>query len=229
MEGAMTRLLGTCLLVACSSATPMRDAGRDAGLDAGRDAARIDTGFDGARDAWSAPDGSLTPDVVCGGPVTPGPCPVQDPEVASACGAEGRVVFDGRYCNFARGPECGTERGAFGTFEACAISCEAAGYCNEGAMTTNRDPQWPTCEYVRDAECECGIALGLRLDISSCDAFGLDDCHLVVEDRWHCSKTQDGPCESGPRVPPPEQWLLFRRASLLPFLDYLRCSRFLAP
>jgi hypothetical protein len=163
--------------------------------------------------------------------VTPGPCPVQDPEVASACGAEGRVVFDGRYCNFAAGPECGGERGAFATFEACAISCEAAGHCNEGVVRTNRGPQWPTCELVPGAECECGIIVSPPTDLSACTGFGLDlGCEFIdIDRRWTCWRAQGACYPPEPRDTPAEHWLFFRRASLLPFLDRLGCEQWVGP
>ncbi len=89
------------------------------------DAAR---GPDSSADA--APD---TTDIVCTGrPIPDGlACVAQQAHLASACGGQGGVVFDGSHCVAARGAVCGeSDRGAFDSLEECGVTCAAAGECD---------------------------------------------------------------------------------------------------
>jgi hypothetical protein len=98
--------------------------------DAGTVDARADADIDSGLPAPSPSDliGLLcAPD---GSPPPGGSCPTQARIEASSCAGEGSVVFDGRDCTLAAGEECGPVRGAFGSVEACAEACSAAGQCS---------------------------------------------------------------------------------------------------
>ena len=103
-----------------------------ASTDVGVDSMSIgDVGTDASYD-WPdafAMDASVEDNLCTGMPVPRGlPCEPQLAAVASGCGGTGRVVYvQNEGCRLAAGETCGAVRGAFNTFEDCAMACGRLG------------------------------------------------------------------------------------------------------
>ncbi len=109
---------------------------------------------DASEDA--APD---TSSLVCTGrPIPEGlACVAQAAHLASACGGQGGVVFDGGHCVAARGAVCGeTDRGAFDSLEECGVTCAAAGECDLLAFAIDSEWQAPP-QFCREQPYECPL------------------------------------------------------------------------
>ena len=129
---AIVFAIAALLALGCASTTPVPDASFDSGVDS----ALVD---DAGTDAYEPNDAFTLDasygDILCTGmPVPRGlPCELQDSEIASGCGAAGRVVYarNSGTCQRSTGVECGPVRGAFSTLEECAMACgRVAGVTN---------------------------------------------------------------------------------------------------
>jgi hypothetical protein len=116
-------ILAALALTGCTCTTPRTD---DVGIDTSAPDAGVDAPIPDAR--------FVLPDVpvhapLCG-PINATTCPIQSAATVSACASgEGAVFFDGAHCQETPSLACGAERGAFGSFEECAVVC-AAMYCD---------------------------------------------------------------------------------------------------
>jgi hypothetical protein len=116
-------ILAALALTGCTCTTPRTD---DVGIDTSAPDAGVDAPIPDAR--------FVLPDVpvhapLCG-PINATTCPVQSAATVTACASgEGTVFFDGAHCQETPSLACGSERGAFGSFEECAVVC-AAMYCD---------------------------------------------------------------------------------------------------
>lgn len=154
-----------------------------------------------------------TTDLVCTGrPIPDGlSCVVQEPHLASRCGASGGVVFDGSHCVPSRGTSCGdTERGAFDSLEECGVTCAAAGHCDILALFI--PPEWQSPPQF------CGEQL------YECELMG-----LTYYDRVSADCTVWGPFSTGAvlssTAPFPDQWALLYSLTLArPTLGSVSCG-----
>ena len=188
----------------CNTQTPS-DVGVDAS-DAGSDAPIADAPY-------------VFPDVpvhapLCG-PITATSCPIQSAASVTACASgEGVVFFDGAHCQETPSLACGVERGAFGSFEECAVVC-AAMHCDASKIEDVRDvgcttPSGPE----RQPACAGGGSASTSVPgWALCDSFAPRECSGSY---WCGRPPEPGDAE--------EVWEFFRRASLLPFVSRLVCD-----
>lgn len=188
----------------CSTEAPS-DVGVDA-FDAGTDAPVQDSPF-------------VFPDVpvrapLCG-TITATSCPIQSAATVSACASgEGAVFFDGAHCQETPSLACGVERGAFGSFEECAVVC-AETYCDASKIEDVRDVgcTTPSGPERQPACAGGGIASTSVPGWALCDSFAPRECSGSY---WCGRAPEPGDAE--------EVWEFFRRASLLPFVSRLVCD-----
>jgi hypothetical protein len=208
-------ILAALALTGCTCTAPRTgDVGIDRSApDAGLDAPIPDAPF-------------VLPDVpvrapLCG-PINATTCPIQSAATVSACASgEGAVFFDGAHCQETPSLACGSERGAFGSFEECAVVC-AAMYCDASKIVFGgiggEPPGCETPTYPGPA-CSGGRdAFAALATWTECEAFQtLNDCRPEGS-TYHCFQTDTPVGDDRARV-----WEQFRRASLLPFVTRLEC------
>jgi len=204
-------LVATLAFAGCSCAsTHTTDVGIDASTpDAGLDASLTDAFF-------AFPDVPVRAPLC--GPITAVSCPIQSASTVSACASgEGAVFFDGVHCQETPSLGCGAERGAFGSFEECAVVC-AETYCDASKLFDSRDEPLE-CETPISAGPACGggsIATTPLPGWTLCASFAPMECYASDQ------------CARDPQVGNPnanaDLWLFFRRASLLPFVSRLTCD-----
>ena len=142
MKG-LRNILAAVALAGCNCATPngIDDAGIDAS-DAGIDAS--DAGIDAP---LVFPDVSIRAPLC--GPITAIDCPIQSAATVTACASgEGAVFFDGAHCQQTPSLACGVERGAFGSFEECAVVC-AETHCDASKIVYSPGGAMPDCTMSR--------------------------------------------------------------------------------
>jgi hypothetical protein len=177
-------------------------------------------------DAYALPDAGSVSDApilapICG-EIVATTCPTQTRENVSACpSGEGAVFFDGTHCQQTASASCGPERGAFRSFEECAVVCEAAGQCDASKLAFTNPDGPAACETPTGGPDICTGAVGMLVDepaLIECESFR--DLFVSCDDnRPHrCSP------EAARFVSWEEVWLPFRRASLLPFVSALQCG-----
>jgi hypothetical protein len=218
----------TLLLAACSArsaAPPPGDSGAsdlsapagDASGDDGPGPAD-DAGPDlGARDLGPpdgrASDGSIGAPLC--GPVSATSCPAQTAERASRCGEEGAVFFDGEQCQAAVREDCAGERGAFSSFEECAVVCERAGHCVDRKVDFGAAGR-ATCANLVESVCML-VYWYSEVDITSTCLLD-DDISCRFNGRnYLCNFTVGGPKPIAVTRP------ALARMSLLPFVSEVGC------
>ncbi|MBN8609608.1 MAG: hypothetical protein J0L92_03435 [Deltaproteobacteria bacterium] len=158
---------------------------------------------------------------VCG-PIIATACPTQrQTDVSSCASGEGAVFFDGAHCQETMSAACGVERGAFRSFEECAVVCESSGQCDASKIAYINPTGSATCETPSGPSVVCGGGVGMMVDevaLIECDSFGgfFVDCD---DNEPHRCTHAAAPIPSWDHV-----WLPFRRASLLPFVRALECD-----
>ena len=210
---SLPNILAALALVGCNCTTPPT-------ADVGIDAYAPDVGLDAPIPDSPIPDASFVlPDVpvrapLCG-PITATSCPVQSAATVTACASgEGAVFFDGAHCQETPSLACGVERGAFGSFEECAVVC-AATHCDASKLFDSQDRPLE-CETPFGASPVCGGGASASTPVpgwASCDSFAPLECY----GSFVCARTPS-PGDTA------EVWEFFRRASLLPFVSRLVCD-----
>jgi len=205
-------LVATLAFAGCSCAsTHTTDVGIDASTpDAGLDASLTDAYF-------TFPDVPLRAPLC--GVITAVSCPVQSASTVTACPlGEGAVFFDGTHCQETPSLACGSERGAFTSFEECAVVC-AEMYCDASKLFDSRGESM-ACETPERPGSACPggrAALASVTSWTECDAFRTLNYCLPEFDHYLCQQTDT-------LAPPAVVWEQFRRASLLPFVSRLVCD-----
>jgi hypothetical protein len=207
-------ILAALALTGCTCTAPRTgDVGIDRSApDAGLDAPIPDAPF-------------VLPDVpvrapLCG-PINATTCPIQSAATVSACASgEGAVFFDGAHCQETPSLACGAERGAFGSFEECAVVC-AAMYCDASKIVYSAGAGMPGCTTPTQPGPACpggSSALATVTEWAQCDAFRLFNTCAAEWSQYRCLQSEEF---SGT---PAAFWEFFRRASLLPFVTQLECG-----
>ena len=203
---SLPNILASLVVTGCTCSTRLEaDVGIDA-FDVGIDAPIQDAPF-------------VLPDVpvrapLCG-PITATSCPVQSASTVTACASgEGAVFFDGAHCQETPSLACGGERGAFGSFEECAVVC-AETHCDASKLfdSTGRSLE---CETPLSAGSVCGGGASAVTSVpgwASCPSFAPLECY----GSFRCVRA---PTTDDTAV----VWEFFRRASLLPFVAELECG-----
>lgn len=218
---ALTWVLFCWALPACTCGeAPEADAAVRHDTRAAPDSRSEDIDAHAPPDAVSLADAPITAPIC--GKIVATTCPTQTRENVSACpSGEGAVFFDGAHCQQAASASCGPERGAFRSFEECAVVCEAAGHCDASKLAYANPDGPATCETPSGPPIVCGGGAGMLVDeaaLVGCASFSafFVECD---DDLPHRCRSESAPIGSWDEV-----WLPFRRASLLPFVHALECD-----